>query len=85
MKRLCLQLYRSIFASFKNSTSREGLSLRLICFDLIRVYIGLGLFIKGIEFMVSPVLLEQWISSGQINVFPTLPVKATLTFSNFCF
>jgi uncharacterized membrane protein YphA (DoxX/SURF4 family) len=41
-------------------------------FELIRIYLGIGLFIKGIHFMINPQDLGTFISQGQLNVMETV-------------
>tara|TARA_A100001015_G_C14791736_1_gene633353 strand:+ start:342 stop:788 length:447 start_codon:yes stop_codon:yes gene_type:complete len=43
--------------------------LRLFFYDLIRFYLGIGLFLKGLQFMTQPKILEFWIKMTQISGF----------------
>lgn len=40
--------------------------------DVIRVFLGIALFLKGIHFLVKPNDLGYWISQGQLTVFYAL-------------
>lgn len=43
------------------------------CFDLLRVYLGLGLFVKGVLFASQPGLLASWMeASGRLRATPAM-------------
>ena len=52
---------------FKTVTQFRGISL-----DLVRIYIGVGLFLKGIEFIFTPKLLSEWLNQGNIMFMDAL-------------
>ena len=41
-------------------------------FEIIRIFLGMALFLKGIHFIIKPQDLDFWMLQGQINVIETL-------------
>ncbi len=44
------------------------------CFDFVRMYLGIGLFIRGVHAMVNPEYLAMFIDKDSFNVMPQLIV-----------
>mgnify|MGYP001321069059 CR=1 FL=1 len=55
-------MLKNIITSAKKHTKFEN------TMELIRVYLGIGLFFKGIHFMIHPQDLVYFLSQGQLNV-----------------
>ena len=62
---------------------RDKNQLRLFSYDLIRFYLGVGLFLKGIQFMTQPKVLEFWIKMTQISGLSKLLIYYVV-FSHIC-
>ena len=51
---------------------------RDLCFDLLRIYLGVGLFVKGILFLTDMAgLTELLMKSGHFQPFTFLPTCST--------
>jgi uncharacterized membrane protein YphA (DoxX/SURF4 family) len=45
------------------------------CIDLLRIYIGIGLFLKGTQFIIQESTLSHWLSeAGQLLIIPSFLV-----------
>ena len=43
-----------------------------LCIDLLRIYIGIGLFLKGTQFIIQEETLSQWlIEAGHMLIIPS--------------
>lgn len=40
--------------------------------DFLRIYLGIGLFAKGLIFIIAPKVLSSWMQTGEILVLETL-------------
>ncbi len=47
------------------------ISNQLLAYDLIRIYLGIGLVIKGIQFIFSPDTLLLLLKTSQVQIFST--------------
>ena len=47
---------------------------KTLAYDFIRVYIGIGLFFKGIQFITTPVALSTLMEGSQLQVLPMLVI-----------
>ncbi len=68
---------KSVWSQSKKKTvkiikAKEFGGPKSMSLDLIRFYVGLYLFYKGLTFMFFPKLLAYWIESGQLLVLETL-------------
>ena len=45
---------------------------RHLCFELLRIYLGVGLFMKGVLFASSPELLASLTREGQLDAWATI-------------
>ena len=53
------------------------------CLDLLRIYLGLGLFMKGVNFIIEPKLLTEWMSISQLLATKTLLAHYVII-THFC-
>ena len=43
-----------------------------LCIDLLRIYIGIGLFLKGTQFIIQEETLSQWLTeAGHMLIIPS--------------
>jgi len=47
---------------------------KTLAYDLIRIYIGVGLFLKGVQFVTTPVALSTLMEGSQLQVLPLLVI-----------
>ena len=45
---------------------------KMLAYDLIRIYIGIGLFLKGVQFITTPVTLSALMEGSQLQVLPIM-------------
>ncbi len=45
---------------------------KMIAYDAIRIYLGLGLFFKGIQFITNPTSLSLLMEGSQLQVLPVM-------------
>lgn len=59
-------------ATFREAMSRVEAN-KDICFDLLRLYLGIGLFVKGVQFLTDMTYLsDMMIRAGRLQVFSFL-------------
>jgi len=46
-------------------------SKRQYCFDLLRMYLGVGLMVKGVHFIMNPEFLHDILKTEQLQFLPT--------------
>lgn len=49
------------------------------CFDLLRIYLGVGLFIKGAIYASDPSLLEAMTAGDQLRALPAIALHGVVT------
>lgn len=47
-------------------------SNKTLAYDLIRIYIGIGLFLKGVQFITTPITLSTLMEGSQLQVLPII-------------
>lgn len=47
-------------------------SNKTLGYDLIRVYLGLGLFLKGVQFITTPTIITDLMAGSQLVVLPMI-------------